>query len=348
MNEDELERRLRDAVAAETEPVRVDEEAALDAIRQRAASGRRRRLVGATALGAAAALLIGIAIGAAVGRDDDGHANVASGGPSTTIGADCASTTTSAPSTSAPSRTIVEDNGTTLLVPPTAIAEETVVEQACQDTVPDTTGPSSSTDTTAPPVTTIPGPPPVVFPTNGFTVPGHGYDDPATTAGAFLESIGADHPGLGAFQQTGPETGTIAVHPVDGNGQVRTDITRSVLHMVRFSGHWAVQRATSESIVIDEATVQPPADAKGDWTLAVSGSGRGFEAMLHLQAIGHGDVAFAKTTTAMASGDMDLRPFTAFIDLGTTPPEVLTLVVANEGGDTGGPADLAAVVVQRP
>jgi hypothetical protein len=341
MNEDEptfddTARRLRDAVAAETEPVRVDEEASLDAIRRRAASGRRRRLVGATALGAAAALVIGIAIGAAVGRDDDGHTNIASGGSSTTIGADCASTTTS--STSVPSRTIVEDNGTTYVVPPTTIAEQ---NGGCQDTVPDTTGPSSSTDTTAPPVTTIPPPPPVVFPFNGLGVPGQADDDPATVAAAFLDAIGADNPGLGAFQQTGPETGTIAVHPRDGNGQVRTDITRSVLYMVRFSGHWAVLRATSESIVAGETYV-------GGHMLTVTGSGRGFEATLHVQVIGHGDVDFHEGAVTMASGDMDLRKFTASIDVSGSTGQLATVVISNEGGETGGPADIAAFTVQLP
>jgi hypothetical protein len=356
MNEDEptfddTARRLRDAVAAETEPVRVDEAAALDAIRRRAASGRRRRLVGATALGAAAALVIGIAIGAAVGRDDDGHANVASGGPSTTIAGDCASTTTS--STSAPSRTIVEDDGTTYVVPPTTFAEQnaggdTDVITECADTVPPDTASAGVTSTEPPttptsalPTTTIPSGMATVYPFGGVGLSGRTDDDPATVAAAFLDAIGADHPALGAFEQTGPETGTIAVHPRDGNGQVRTDITRSLLRMVRFSGHWTVGSAITDSIDARDARVT-------SHTLTVSGYGRGFEATLHVQVIGHGDVDFHEGAIAMASGDMELRPFSADIDISGSTGQVATVVISNEGGETGGPSDIVAFTVQLP
>lgn len=350
MNEDELEQKLRDAVVAETEPVRVDEYASLTSIRQRAAAARRRRLVGATALGAAAALLIGIGIGAAVGSDDDDHSNVAANGPSTTIGADCASTTTG-PSTTDQTTTAPQASAPLTTEPLTTMTDVVVVHpgDGCADEVPTTTEPPTtpSTGTVVTTGTTTPAASPVVFPFSGSAQQSEDTLDPETTAAAFLEAIGADNPALGAFQQTGPETGTIDVHPRDGNGQVRTDFTRSVLHMVRMSGHWAVLRASSDAIVIDSAAVRPPADAKGHWTLEVRGRGRGFEGVLHLHVVGH-DVAFDTTTTAMASGDMELRPFTSFIDLGTTPAQVLTLVVANESGETGGPGDLAAVAVQTP
>jgi hypothetical protein len=333
MNEEELEQRVRDAVAAETEPVRVDEYASLASIRERVAASRRRRLVGATALGAAAALVIGVAIGVSVGRDDGGTDITAGGGPTTTIADDCASTTTSAPS-----RTVVEDNGTTMVVPPDITAD------GCQDTVPSTEPPATpATDTvvTVVPSTTIPSGLETVYPFNGLGLPGQGDDDPATVAAAFLEAIGADHPGLGAFQSTGPETGTIAVHPVDGNGQVRTDITRTVLHMVRSNGQWTIQRATSESIVPGEAHV-------AGHTLTVTGSGRGFEATLHVQVIGHGDVDFHEGAIAMASGDIELRPFTAEVDISGSTGQVATVVISNEGGEDGAPSDIVAFTFQLP
>jgi hypothetical protein len=75
---DEIERRLRDAIGAATRPP-VEDDGSLDAIRSRATSARRRRRVGGVALSAAAALVVGIAIGAAAGRDG-APVQVAAGG----------------------------------------------------------------------------------------------------------------------------------------------------------------------------------------------------------------------------------------------------------------------------
>jgi hypothetical protein len=332
MNEDELERQLRDAVAAETEPVRVDEAASLTSIRQRVASARRRRLVGATALGAAAALVVGVAIGAAVGGDDD-HTNVATGGPRTTIGGDCASTTTGPVTTygptSAPSMTIVVHDGTSLVVPPETPPpppgpdDDTVAAHSgdgCDEESTTTTVPPSATATSTAPTTTVPPSTTtavapdgrVVYPFAGVGVAGEGNDTPEATATAFLHAIGAENVALGDFQDQGSFAGTFQVHPTDSNGTTRTDIVRSTL---------------------------------AGWASA-------FEAVLHVQVIGQGGADFRRNTTAMANGgaapgDPQLQSFTANVDVSGSSGQVATIVISNEDKD-GAPADLVAVTFKLP
>jgi hypothetical protein len=380
---DDTERRVRDAVAAHGRTVAADEDGSMVAIRQRVAAARRRRVIGGTALGAAAALVIGIAIGAAVGDDDT--PGVAAGGPSTTvpepcpdvttttvagsttvgsIGADGSDTTTvttvgsttdaasngaGGPSTSVPSVTVVVRDGTSVVVPEGASSPSTTVPPASEEIIheeeqgavcgPGTTTAPPSTPTTA---TTQPAEPVLaVFPLNGLVAPGQPWPwpDPESTAKAFLDELGVVDPALGPFQSAGPNSGSIELHVRDGNGVVRTDIVRSLLHMARVGDHWAVLSAESESIVVDQTAL----DGTG---LTVTGRGRGFEGTLHLQLIGHGDVVFRREALATASGDIQLRPFTAAMDLAGATSQVGTLVVANDSGDTGGPGDITAVAIK--
>ncbi|MBV9951200.1 MAG: hypothetical protein JO291_04575, partial [Acidimicrobiia bacterium] len=291
MNEDELERRLRDAVSAETESVRVDEVASLASIRRRAAVARRRRLVGATALGAAAALVIGVAIGAAAGSNDhDTH--VATGGPRTTIGADCASTTTTVPPT------------TYATTPATAASDRTVVGEVvehnggseigagdgCGNDPTTTTATAPSTPTTELPTTTVPPAattttatsPPVSSPDDWVTFPFDGSGEagasPEQVATAFLRAIGVDHPALGDFVSDGWTEGTIELHGVAGDGSALPGVVRSKLFMKRVNWHWVVVSAITDSIDTRDVTFT-------GHTMHVSGWGQGFEAVLHVQLI---------------------------------------------------------------
>jgi hypothetical protein len=332
MNEEELERQLRDAVAAETEPVRVDEAASLTSIRERAATARRRRIVGATALGAAAALVIGIAIGAAAGSNDH-DTNVAAGGPSTTIAADCASTTT----TTAPPTTVGDDNGGGALIVGDGCGDDpTTTEPPSTPTsaLPETTVPPSTTTTTSAPSSDDR----IVYPFDGLGRPGASPEEVAT---AFLQAIGVADPVLGDFNENGWTEGTFEVHAGSVDGPVR-----STLALERRDLHWVVVSAYTDPVDIRDARMVQ------DHALQLSGWGKGFEAVLHVQVIGHGGAGFHKEATVMANGqasasDPDLRTFTTNVDVSGSSGQVATIVISNEDKD-GAPADFVAVTFQLP
>ena len=187
---DDTARRVQDAVTAHGRSVQPDEDGSLPVIRQRVASARRRRLAGATALGAAAALVIGVAIGVAAGGDDTTTVAVGDGGSTTTTGP-CApstpsssTTTTTAPSTAsipttstAPTDSAAAGGSPTTIVPanaPLTAAPETTIpapgqsdEELTEDRAEEkcagpTTGtvPTTGTTTTAAPSTTTRSPTP--------------------------------------------------------------------------------------------------------------------------------------------------------------------------------------------
>src|SRR5205085_4743406 len=140
-------------------------------------------------------------------------------------------------------------------------------------------------------------------------------------------SIGVQDPALGPMEDLGSGDVQFTLHSRAAVGAVRTDVTRSTIVLHRLAGHWAVTGVDTDSIDYGSYSIGPSA-------FTVVGTGRGLEGTLHIQVIGHGDVDFRREAIATASGDADLRPYAARVDLTGWTGTIATVVIWNESGET--------------
>lgn len=383
---DDIERRVQDAVTAHGRTVQPDDDGSLAVIRHRLATARRRRLVGATALGAAAALVIGVAIGIAAGGDDATTVAVGDANPSTTTspcpedtpltgtrppstsvaaqGGSTSMPTTSTVTTTAPDS--AEAGGaptTSSTFPETTIpagsAEEDIIGESeelaedngaadCSTPTTGTRPPSTPSTPTTTTTTTIGSElPQVVFPINGLVPPDQPWPWPDPESTA-----------RGFFEAVGVVDPAVGAFEETGpdvgrirlhgrdEGGVLLDLVRSTLELGKVDGHWAVLEASSPSIVIDGLGIE--ATEPGSPVLVMTGRGRGFEGTLHVRVLGHGDIAFERSAVVTASGGEELIPFRAEIDMTGSSGQWATIVVSNDSGLDGSPVDVSALPFRLP
>jgi hypothetical protein len=191
-------------------------------------------------------------------------------------------------------------------------------------------GPAPSTPT-SPPVE--PGGP--LWPGPG----GPTFSEPAAAAQAFVAAVvGVDDAPLSDVRPDGDRAAAVDVLGRAEDGRP-LDRVVSTIGLRRDGGGWFVTGATSPDVVIDSpapaATVESP--------VRVTGQGRGFEGTIgvSLRRRSSPEAELASVAVIAGSG-AELAPFTADLDLASTPAGAAILVASTDAGATGAVPAFAA------
>lgn len=215
------------------------------------------------------------------------------------------------------------------------------------------TSPSGTPTSTSPTETTTPSP--TDEPTTSSPTPGPTrleqpaiwpaadavLGTPEEAAAAFASVLTAE-PRLGTFMQGDARSGEIELL----FGESTADpVVRSLL-LVRMLGPddgWFVLAAVNDHAAITSPAAGATVPAA---PLTVTGVGRGFEALVVVEAYLPGDPEPIAQQTTQGGSTEDAEPFTVTLDLSSTSPgDVVTLVVRGGTGHELDPGDVGAIPV---
>lgn len=209
---------------------------------------------------------------------------------------------------------------------------------------------ASTTSPTAPAATSTSVPasssvPASTAPTVGqvavWPAPGHGAGTPEQAAADFVAEVLDVSPRLGPFRAGDTRSGEIEVlaPPETDNGRPPT--VRSVLILRQFESGWFVIAAVSAGVELS-APAQGAEVAAGP--LTVSGTGRGFEALVVVEAFVAGERAAIAQVLAQGGSAEALAPFEVELDLAAAAPGQTVVVVARGGvGLEDDPGEFSAI-----
>ena len=268
----------------------------------------RRRLM----MVMAATVLVLAACG---GSDDDGDA---------TGTVDDTTTTSAGDTTTTDDETTSTDEDTTSSETTTTIDDET------------TTTTEASTTTSEPATLSQPA----LWPAADVV-----FDDPVDAAEDFVDTILGVEPVVGEFMQGDSRSGEIEVlFPGEGNG--RAPLTRSLLLLRQLgpSDGWFVIGAVSDVQTIDSPSALDEVPAG---VVTVSGSGRGFEGTVIVQAHIAGQTTGPIDEVVTNGGSFaDPEPFEVELDLSAADPgETVTILVKGGVGLATDTGDFSAIPV---
>lgn len=217
-------------------------------------------------------------------------------------------------------------------------------------TEPTGSSPSSSTESstssepaTPTPSTATPSSPaaleqPAVWPAAGTVL-----TSPEAAAASFVETAIGVPAQLGEFMAGDSRSGEIELR-FAGNPDA-TPVVRStlLLRMLGPDDGWFVIGAVGDHATIDTPTSAATVPAG---PVEVSGSARGFEGLVVVEAFRPGEAEPLDRQTAQGGSLADPEPFTATLDLsGATPGETLAIVVRGGTGHEEDPGELSAIPV---
>lgn len=233
-------------------------------------------------------------------------------------GSDSKSTATTA-ATSIPATTVAPTSSaavtTTSVLPQTTAAATTTAAPTTTTTAPTTT-PAATTTTVAQPAQLA------IWPAAGTVL-----TTPEAAATDFVTKAFGVSPTLGTFAQGDTGSGEISVVLGEGSSPP-TPRSTLILRQLAPSDGWFVLSAVNDSMTIDSPAARAKVPAG---TLQVSGKGRGFEALIVVEAFVAGSADKLDRQTAMGGSAETPEPFNVTLDLSAAHPGD-TVVIGIRGG----------------